>query len=63
MFDLIEHYVPKFQRLNKKQKLEIILRGVNIENEDFLSTNIILTKAVQNYILLTKRFTALEVDD
>ena len=63
MFDLIEHYVPKFQRLNKKQKLEIILRGVNIEIEDFLSTNIILTKAVQNYMLLTKSFTALEVDD
>ena len=59
LFDLIEHYVPKFQRLNKKQKLEIILRGVTIEHDDFLSTNIILTKAVQNYILLTKRFTAL----
>ena len=63
MFALIEHYVPKFQRLNRKQKLEIILRGVNIENDDFLSTNSILTKAVQNYILLTKRFTALEIDD
>ena len=60
LFDLIEHYVPNFIRLNKKQKLEVILRGVNIENEELLQTNITLTKAVQNFILSTKRFTAME---
>ena len=52
--------MPNFIRLNKKQKLEVILRGVNIENEELLQTNITLTKAVQNFILSTKRFTAME---
>ena len=60
LFDRIDHYVPNFIRLNKKQKLEVILRGVNIENEEILQTNITLTKAVQHFILSTKRFTAME---
>ena len=62
MFDLIEHYVPNFIRLNKKQKLEVILRGVNPEKDEFLSTNKTLTKEVQNFILSTKRFTAMEIE-
>ena len=62
MFDLIEHYVPNFIRLNKKQKLEVILRGVNPENDELLSTNKTLTKEVQNFILSTKRFTAMEIE-
>ena len=56
MFDLIEHYVPNFTRLNKTKKLDLILNGVNIDNDEFISTNTTLTKAVQNYILSTKRF-------
>ena len=28
LFNLIEHYIPNFQRLNKKQKLDIILYKV-----------------------------------
>ena len=56
LFDLIEHYVPNFKRFNKKKKLELILKGVNIDNEEFISTNTTLTKAVQNFILSTKRF-------
>ena len=56
LFDLIEHYIPNFQRLTKKQKLNIILRGVDIENPEVLSTNITLTKAVQKYIIFSKRF-------
>ena len=51
MFDLIEHYVPNFTRLNKKKKLDLMLNGVNIDNEEFISTNTTLTKAVQNFIL------------
>ena len=62
LFDLIEHYVPYLKKLNKKQKLEIILRGVNINNEEILSTNITLTKEVQNFILSTKRFASMEDD-
>ena len=60
MFGLIEHFVPNYNRLNKKQKLDLILNGVNIDNEEFLSTNTTLTKAVQNIILSTKRFTVIE---
>ena len=56
LFDLIEHYVPFFNTLNKKKKLDLILRGVNLEQEQFLSTNITLTKAVQTFIISTKRF-------
>ena len=56
LFDLIEHYVPNFKRFNKKKKLDLILKGVNIDNEEFISTNTTLTKAVQNFILSTKRF-------
>ena len=56
MFSLIEHYVPNFNRLNKKKKLDLILKGVNIDDEEFISTNTTLTKAVQNFILSTKRF-------
>ena len=56
LFNLIEHYIPNFPRLNKKQKLDIILRGVDIDNPEILSTNITLTKSVQNYIISSKRF-------
>ena len=56
LFGLIEHYIPNFSNFTKQKKLDIILRGVNIDNDDFLSTNISLTIAVQNFILLTNRF-------
>ena len=56
LFDLFEHYIPKFPNLNKKQKLEIILRGIDIENPEYLQTNITLTIGVQKYIFNTKRF-------
>ena len=56
LFDLIEHYVPFFNTLNKKKKLDLILRGVKLEQGQFLSTNITLTKAVQTFIISTKRF-------
>ena len=57
MMSPAEHY-----KTDTHQKLEIILRGVNINNEKILSTNITLTKEVQNFILSTKRFTAMEDD-
>ena len=56
LFDLFEHYIPNFKNLNKKQKLEIILRGVNIENPDYFKTNVTLTIGVQKFIFNTKRF-------
>ena len=56
MFGLFEHYIPKFTNLNKTRKLDIILNGYEIQNEDFVSLNTTLTIAVQNFILHTKRF-------
>ena len=63
MFDLFEHYIPNFPNLNRKRKLDIILRGINIDNEEFTYLNITLTKAVQNFIISTKRFTTFEDKD
>ena len=63
MFDLFEHYIPNFPNLNRKRKLDIILRGINIDNEEFTYLNITLTKAVQNFIISTKRFTTFEEKD
>ena len=56
LFDLIEHYVPKFTRLNKREKLDIIIMGLNIDDSEYLHVNTILTKAVQTFITNTKRF-------
>ena len=56
LFGLIEHYVPFFPKLTKKEKLEMILKGVYINDDTFLTTNTIIMKATQNFILSTKRF-------
>ena len=56
LFDLFEHYIPKFNKKSKKAKLDILIMGIHIDNIDFLDTNTKLTIAVQNYILRTKRF-------
>ena len=56
MFDLFEHYIPNFKTFNKQKKLEIILRGIYIEDDYFISTNTSLTIIVQNFITHTNRF-------
>ena len=56
MFGLFEHYIPKFQSFTKTRKLDIILKGFEIQNDDFIQLNTTLTLAVQNFILNTKRF-------
>ena len=56
LFELFEHYIPNFNNFPKKKKLEIILFGVNLDREEFFSTNVRLTIGVQNFILQTKRF-------
>ena len=63
LFDLIEHYVPSFPNLNRKQKLDIILRGIDIDNPELKHLNKTLTKAVQNFILSTKRFVTIDEED
>ena len=56
MFDLFEHYIPKFKTFSKSRQLNIILRGINLEDDYYTSTNTKLTIAVQNFIIHTKRF-------
>ena len=63
LLDLFEHYIPKFARLNRKQKLDILLKGINPDDNKFTQLNTTLTKAVQNFILSTKRFASIENQD
>ena len=56
LLDLVEHYIPNFQRMNRNQKFDILIRGIYIDNPEIISTNIILTKAVQTFIISSKRF-------
>ena len=56
LFGLIEHYIPKFTSFIKSKKLDIIINGFEIKNEDFVPLNTTLTLAVQKFILNTKRF-------
>ena len=62
LFTLIEHYVPSFSIWTKKKKLDLILRGIHLDDPDFLSLNLTLTKAVQNFILNTNRFDSMLTD-
>ena len=56
LFNLVEHYIPNFPKLNKTKQFEILLLGINPENPEFFTTNTILSIAVQTFILKTKRF-------
>ena len=56
LFDLVEHYIPNFQRMNRNQKFDILLKGIDIENPEIISTNITLTKAVKKFLISYKRF-------
>ena len=58
LFTLIEHHVPNFPNWTKKKKLDLLLRGIYPDNPDFTTLNTTLTKAVQNFILSTKRFSS-----
>ena len=56
MLQLFERYIPNFNLFSKKQKLQVILNGINPDIEEFIRINITLTIDVQNFILQTKRF-------
>ena len=56
LYTLIEHYVPNFSTFNNRQKIDLILNGINADDPVFLYLNKTLTIAVQNYIFATKRF-------
>ena len=56
LFQLVEHYIPKFAGLSKMTKLNILLYGFRTDNPDYNYLNIQITIAVQHFILKTKRF-------
>ena len=56
LFNLVEYLIPKFSKLNRKQKFEILTRGIDIDNPEFFTTNIRISLAVQTFIMKTKRF-------
>ena len=56
LFNLVEHYIPNFKNLNKKQKLNILLTGLETDDPEYFYLNKTLTIAVQNFIIQTKRF-------
>ena len=63
MVELIEHYVPNFIRFTKNKEIDLILRGINIDDEEYLHVNAILTIAVQSYIILKNRFSSKDFPD
>ena len=56
LFDVFEHYITNFNTLTRKKKLDILLYGFNIDNNDFLYTNYKLSLAFQKFLLNSKRF-------
>ena len=56
LFSLVEHYIPNFFKLSKRKQFEILLMGISPENSDFITTNTIISIAVQQFILKSKRF-------
>ena len=42
--------------MNRNQKFDILLKGIDIENPEIISTNITLTKAVKKFLISSKRF-------
>ena len=56
LLNLFEHYIPTFKNLNNKQKLNIIISGIDTDDPEFFHLNKTLTIAVQHFILKTKRF-------
>ena len=56
LFDRVEHFIPKFKNFTKSQKHEILIKGININDPDFLHTNTSISIAVQKFIFQSKRF-------
>ena len=63
LLSLLEHYIPEFNKKSKNNKLDIILRGINVDDEEYLQFNTILPQALQNCILSNKRFALYDPPD
>ena len=56
LYSAISKFVPNFNTLTLMRKTEIILNGINLQNDEPDPRNIPITFAVQSFILKTKRF-------
>jgi hypothetical protein len=56
LFDKYEQWIPNFKRFSKKKQLDVILNGIDRDNDDLFRTNTTLQILTQNFILQTKRF-------
>ena len=56
LYNLVEHFIPNFRNKSKSKQYEILTNGININTQEFNSTNTIIAIAVQKFILATKRF-------
>ena len=56
LFSLVGHYIPRFNGLSKAAKHNLLLFGLKTNDPDFDHLNFIITKAVQDFIIQTKRF-------
>ena len=56
LFDLVEHYIPKFKNMTKNAKFDLLINGINGHDPIYYYTNTQITYAVQMYIMKTKRF-------
>ena len=57
LYNLVEHLIPKFPNLSKKEKFIILMKGIDIKNPELYNTNKRISFAVQSFITKTKRFT------
>ena len=60
LFAKLSQYIKNFQKLTHKRQLEIILMGINLENEEPDPRNLGIVLAVQKFIIQTKRFHSLD---
>ena len=56
LFSLVEHYIPKFQRLSNSEKFNILMNGLKPKNPDYDYLNMKITLALQLFIIKSKRF-------
>ena len=56
LFNLAVYYIHRFMSLNRKEKYNILTRGINNLNPEFYYTNVQLSLAVQLFIVKSKRF-------
>ena len=57
---VVEHYIPKFSRMSKSAKFDLLIYGIKNDDPDYYDLNVKISIAVQNFLIKTKRFEQLE---